>query len=950
MPMSASSPPSDDLPAVDGRSEGTAVASGKSLNPGTAMAGRERELARIESLLAEAAAGRCRVLLVEGEPGVGKTTLLDAGRVAADGFTCLSACGVESEQKLAHAGLLGLLNPIRSLLHEVPQTQATALQSALGWSPVSASEDRFLVGAATLSLLAAAAERRPVLVLVDDMHWLDPESSAAIVFAARRLGPDAVAFVLSARADSVPSELARGVSVLRLEGLSATAAASVLPAGTTQAVLERLVADTRGNPLALLEVSRRLDDAQLVGAAPLPDPLPAGDRLGSLYQAALAGLSPAAWQAVLLLAVAGAGGTANATVAAVLAGSNVDPGDALDEARQHGVLIRDGTVYGFRHPLLRSTVLQVAAPTQQRQAHAALAEALPVGSRERVWHLAEAALGRDANLAEQLARLADLDRSRLGYAAASVALERASDLTPDPGLAARRRALSAHDAFVAGDVERVRALAGQVLSGAAPEGTRGEVLFVLGMLEQYVGSVPASVELLNDAAYLLDGPVLVRALAELAMARFRLNDFVGVGECAQRIDAAADLADPEQQLLAHFTGGLGLILTGDLDAGVSRLAEVRQLADSPALRYDARALLLMALAASYTGQVADAVSVGAPRVQEVRRRGAVGALVPILTMLAAGKAWLGDHTGAFADAGEAAELAAHLGYAADASVAVEMLAWQLAARGLHEDARDSLAKARELIDRAGITSYAAHHALTAAFCALCRGDLLAVVSLLEQRITVDGGVGAGGEPLGVAPLLVEAYIGLTRLDEARSLTARYADVTPAASPPLSVAFVSRCQALTAVDEVNAGRAFEAAMDAHAEAEDPFEEARTRLLYGSRLRRTGQRVAAREHLARARDAFESMDLTHWSVTARDELAATGATARRRSDPSDLPLTSQETRVALLAAQGMSNREIGASLFLSPKTIERHLTNVFRKRGFRSRTELAAAYAQTPNPPR
>jgi DNA-binding CsgD family transcriptional regulator len=378
---------------------------------------------------------------------------------------------------------------------------------------------------------------------------------------------------------------------------------------------------------------------------------------------------------------------------------------------------------------------------------------------------------------------------------------------------------------------------------------------------------------------------------------------------------------------------------------MARLTEVRRLADLPALRHDARALLLMALAAAFTGQVADAVAAGAARLQEVRRRGAIGVLVPCLAILAAGRAWLGDHKGAYADAGEAAELARHLGYAADGSVAVEMLAWQSAARGLHDDARQSLAQARELTDRAGTTGYAAHQAITAAFCALCRGGLGEVVNLLEARIAADGGVGASGEPLGVAPLLVEAYLGLGRTRDARSLAARFAEATPPGSPALSVALARRCEALTATDDATADAMLTAALTAHARGGDPFETARTRLLYGGRLRRAGHRIAAREHLAAARDGFVGMDLTHWVDVAERELAATGARARRQPVTEDEPLTAQETRVALMVSQGMSNKEIAAALFLSPKTVERHLGNVFRKRRFRSRTELAATYARS-----
>jgi DNA-binding NarL/FixJ family response regulator len=200
----------------------------------------------------------------------------------------------------------------------------------------------------------------------------------------------------------------------------------------------------------------------------------------------------------------------------------------------------------------------------------------------------------------------------------------------------------------------------------------------------------------------------------------------------------------------------------------------------------------------------------------------------------------------------------------------------------------------------------------------------------------------------VAPLLVEAYVGLGRLEDARSLTVHYAQATPTAAPMLSTALLCRCQAMTAEDDAVAQVAFDAALQAHASAQDPFEEARTRLIHGARLRREGQRVSARTQLSAARDAFDAMDLTHWSSVAAQELAATGATARRGLAASGAPLTSQETRVALLVAQGMSNREIGAALFLSPKTIERHLSNVFRKRGYRSRAELAARLARSPEP--
>jgi len=944
--MPSSGPPSDDLSPVEVRTGAHEVASGKSPNPSDWVVGRDDELAGIGRVLSDARAGQSGALLIEGEPGIGKTSLLGAARSLADGFTRLSAQGVESEAVLAHAGLLELVTPIRRLLDEVPIPQADALRTALGWAAPGQPADRFLVGAATLSLLAASAERAPVLVTVDDLQWLDRESAEALLFAARRLGPDAVAFVFSARTGAIPPDQVRGIPVLAVVGLSHAAASRLVPARAADAVVERLVADTKGNPLALLEVSQRLERAQWLGAAPLPDPLPVGDRLLDYYQALLTEMSADAWRAVVLFALGQS--TGETTIAATLASAGSDPASVLDEARHHGVLVADERGLRFRHPLLRTAVLRLATPAQQREAHLALADELPGNSPARTWHLAEGSVGPDDALADELARVATGDRRRLSFAAASTALERAALLTRSSDLAAERAAAAADDAFVAGDVARTRALVDRVMSGPAPAPARGRALFTLGMLEQYAGSVPRSADHLAAACDQLDGRLLVRALAELAQIRFRLNDPGAIAECADRIAVAADRTDPEQRLLADFTEGVSMMLHGEPESSHVKLAAVQELALSEELRHDPRALLLMALSAGFIGEVGDAMSRGAARIDDVRRRGAVGILVPLLAVRAAGHAWLGNHAGAFADAGEAAELAEQLGYAADASVAVEMLAWQLAARGLHDEAADAVATARVHIDRAGTTSVAAHHALTVAFCALCRGDLAQVVAVLEARVAADGGVGALGEPLGVAPLLVEAYAGLGRLDDAATLTRRYAEVTSPAAPVRMLALVSRCEGITAPDPEASYAAFETALSAHAATGDGFETARTRMLFGSRLRRDGQRVAAREQLRPAQDAFAEMDLTHWAGLAAHELAATGATARRRGGALDEPLTSQETRVALLVAEGKSNKEVAAALFLSPKTIEHHLGSVFRKRGFTSRSELASAFSRLPGP--
>ena len=432
--------PSDDVSdAVDAGTGERSVASGESPNPASGIVGRDEELARIHGLLARASTGRSSALLVEGAPGIGKTTLLHAARSAASGFTILSATGVPPESVLAHAGLLELLHPLRRLLPEIPEAQGAALGSALGWAAGEVPADRFLVAAATLSLLATSAEERPVLVVVDDLQWLDRQSAEAILFAARRLGPDAVAFVFASRASAGPDDLAQGIPALRVAGLPAASVVRLLPPDLAPHVVDRLVAGTQGNPLALLEASSRLTDAQRVGAAPLPDPLPVGEHLQSVYGSLLTGLSADAWRAALFLAVA-PGSSAAATTALAHVGG--DPESAFDEARQHGVLAPGDPDLTFRHPLVRGAVLQLATPAQQRSAHRAVADALPADSPARTWHLAQATAGVDDQLADELARLAETDRIRWGFAAAAAALERAAALTGRPGAVrrpARRR-------------------------------------------------------------------------------------------------------------------------------------------------------------------------------------------------------------------------------------------------------------------------------------------------------------------------------------------------------------------------------------------------------------------------------------------------------------------------------------------------------------------------------
>jgi DNA-binding NarL/FixJ family response regulator len=456
-------------------------------------------------------------------------------------------------------------------------------------------------------------------------------------------------------------------------------------------------------------------------------------------------------------------------------------------------------------------------------------------------------------------------------------------------------------------------------------------------------SVRRSAELLSAAADECVGVQRVWALTELAEAQFRLGQYDALQRTAARLADAADDRDPEQRVLSCFMRGTALVVAGDPAGAAECYAEVVEQASHALLGSKPRLLPYRALASASLGLGAEALTHFDP-LQEARRRGAVGILVPLLSLNAAGRALLSDHAAAFADAGEAAALGEHLGYAADTAVAVEMLAWQLAARSRHDEAQLALRRATELTDRAETTAAHSHHAITAAFCALCRGAPAEAAELLEQRIAADGGVGSMGEPLGVAPLLIEAYAALDRGSDAAALARRYAAVSWPMTT-LDTAVLERSRALAEADDDAALAAYERALVLHDQDADRFEAARTRLLYGERLRRIGRRVDARVQLRAALDVFTATDLLAWANRAAAELDATGATARPRGPVPEEPLTSQESRVALLVAKGQSNKEVAAALFLSPKTVEHHLGSVFRKRGYRSRAELAASFAES-----
>jgi DNA-binding CsgD family transcriptional regulator/tetratricopeptide (TPR) repeat protein len=910
------------------------------------LVGRETEMSVITSALNDAQAGHGSSVCFTGPPGIGKTSLLDAAQAAAPEFRPLRTTGVPGEFAIGHAGLADVVTPLRPWLSEIPPPQRAALDSALGWSAAEPQHERFLVSAATLSLLSTAAQQQPVLVLIDDLQWIDPESLTVLLFVARRIGHDAVAFLMAQRDGSTTAELA-GINQFRLSGLSANQSAGLLKEHrTSPAVVNRLVKESAGNPLAILEAVRQLSPEQLRGSAPLPPVLPVGERLTTAFLDDQADLSPRARRAATIAAAAM--DPAAGPVVAALRAQGIDADAALTEAEEASVLIVAGGTLTFRHPLLRAAVWQRASPGERREAHAALAAVLQDRPEQCIRHRAEATIGFDDQLADDVTRLAEQERFRLGYAASSSLFERAAQLSKSPVAAADALASAVEDAAIGGDSMRARALAGQfdtINSGAAPQ-TSARILLGLGFLEENAGSVPDSATLLQQAADLGTGTIRLRALVELAQVNYRLGSARGVADAANALAAVADLTDPEQEMLTSYTRAAALAFNGQWErARPPGLRAMELLESEPALRDDPRYLVIALLTAGWIGEPARALTYLDRRLDAARARGAIGVLPLALDVLAAGAVQLHRHELAYAYAGEAVELGTELGYVADVGSAHSTLAIESAARGRHDDAVRAIAEAKRLSAIAGVGGAAVQVHLVEAFCALCRGDYPLVVSILEQRIAVDDGrLPRGDYPLAVAPDLVEAYLALDRRPDAVALAARHAALHHKSGNPDILANVHRLAGMIAVDDVRADESFHLAHELHGKGSDQLAAARTRLLHGSRLRRAGRRIAAREQLRIAAESFRAMGFDAWTARADGELAATGATARRRPGLGD-SLTSQETRIALLVARGQTNRDIAAALFVSPRTVEHHVASVLRKRGLRSRTELAVSLAET-----
>jgi DNA-binding CsgD family transcriptional regulator len=881
-------------------------------------------------------AGEGRALVVRGEPGVGKTVLLDylAGR--ATGCLVARAAGVQSEMELAFAGLHQLCAPMLDRAESLPVPQRESLRTAFGLS-AGPAPDRFLVGLAVVSLLAETARERPLVCVVDDQHWLDHASAQALGFAARRLAADPVGLVFSAR---IPGQDVAGLPELVVEGLGVDDARklleSVLTGPLDARVRDQIIADTNGNPLALLELPRGLTAAQLAGGFGLSSAVPLTGRIEESFGRQLETL-PAQTQRLVQLAAADPSGdpvlvwraAGRLAIGAGAAGPAVEAGLA-----EFGARVR------FRHPLVRSAAYQSASVQTRQELHGALAEATDpaVDPDRRAWHRAQAAPGPDEEVAAELEQCASRAQRRGGLAAAAAFLERSAGLTLDPARRAQRALAAAQAKYQAGALDAALGLLAMAQAGPLDElqRARGDLLRAQIAFASSHG---------RDAP-----PLMLRAAKQLE---------------------ALDVGLARETYLEAFTAAL---FVGRLSPAVGDVARAAHLAPAPAAPARAPDLLLDGLALLVT----EGYAAGTPALSRalLAFRSQDISVAEGLSWL-----WLAERAAMAVWDDETWHILAsrHVKLARDAGALSEL---PLAVRSrilLHAHAGE-LAEGAALIAEAQVVAGATGSQLApygATGVAAWRGREPEATELIQANMD---GVTSRGEGRGVTSQYAAAllYNGLGRYDKALAaaeLVCEYDDVgvlgwslTELVEAAVRSGQPARAsEALQRLSETTRASGTDWALGTEARsrallsdgpaAENCYREAierlgRTRmrpaaarghLLYGEWLRRENRRRDARAELRTAHGLFTTMGIEAFAERARRELLATGDTVRKRRVETVSDLTAQEAHIARLAVGGRTNVEIGTQLFLSTRTVEWHLSKVYAKLGVGSRRELRQALA-------
>ncbi|HEX4213468.1 MAG TPA: AAA family ATPase [Candidatus Dormibacteraeota bacterium] len=912
------------------------------------LLGRQSEIAAVGRALATARAGESSALLLRGEPGIGKTTLLGHAVRSAGPMRVLFARGVPFESDVPFAGLHALLLPALGSIDRLTAVQAGGLRGALGLGE-RVGADRLVVGAATLSLISVFAEEGPVLIAVDDGHLLDRASAEAIAFAARRMFADPVAILVAIREGEPSPLLEAGLPELGLGGLDREAGLALLERGAGGPIpaetADRVLRATGGNPLALVELA---EEALTLPVTAAHVPLPIATTVERAYLRRALALSAGARLALLLLSASPASGWELIERAGAELGV---ARPALDEAAaaEGLVRLRRGRIE-FRHPLARAALYHAAGAEQRRAAHRALHRVMtdPDQADVRAWQLAAAADGPDAEAAEALAEAAVRARARSAHASAASAMEESARLTEDDGPCAARLREAAENLWLAGRPERVMELLETARGITEDPVLRLSIDSLRGHVAMRRGAVEDGYHILWEAAVGavgIDRRASIRLLADAAIGSY------GAGRPAQMLRAterALELLRPDDPphlaILARVGFGISAVMAGRGDEGPRALrAALPLMREVEAHGSDP----LMLMCAGFVPIFLREASAGRELLEwaqtMARDRAPTAVLPTLLFMLGRDAATTDRWTLARAHYEEAARLARETTDSAEVAAALAGLAWLDARQGRVEECRAHAGAALDLAGRLGMHFYRAWALIALGEVELGSGTPGAAAARFEACQRLLGEIGMEDPDLSPAPDLVEAYARGGDAEAARRTAEGLQAAAISKGQPFALARAVRSLAVVAPDGEYAPL-FETALGHHGQTPDTFERARTQLAYGERLRRSRRRGVARVQLRAALEAFDRLGAEPWAERARAELQATGETARRRDDSTRLQLTPQELHIALSLAGGRTTRETAARLYLSPKTVEYHLRNIYGKLGVRSRDELRTALGE------